>query len=163
MDSDGYFSIYRSTYNIRKIKQSKNPHYFERTGIKQVQPEIVDLIYKYFGGYRNIQKPNTKNGKPLYGIQLTNLKAHKFIKTIYPFLRLKKKQAKILLLLRQSLAKGKTHKQKTKWINPRWNKEIETIRYAISPVEIQKRENWRKQIKQLNDSRNDPFHTPIPY
>ena len=100
MDSDGYFTIRRSTYNIRKIGDSKNPHYCERVGIKQVQSEATDIIHKLFGGSYRLDKPNAKNGKPLYDVQLTNLQAHRFVKAIYPFLRLKRKQARILLLRR---------------------------------------------------------------
>ena len=110
MDSDGYFTIKKSTYNIRRFKDSKNPQYSEKCGIKQVQPQAVKFIYENFGGYYRIEKPSSKNGKPLNSISLTNRKAHIFIKTIYPYLRIKKSQAQILLKLRQSLNKGKTEK-----------------------------------------------------
>ena len=62
MDSDGYFTIKRSTYNIRKLKDSKNPTYSERIGLKQVHPFAVHTIHRLFGGYYHIQKPSTKNG-----------------------------------------------------------------------------------------------------
>jgi len=52
MDADGYFTIKKSTYGMRVIKNCKNPCYFERTGIKQVQREAIDLIHNNFGGYR---------------------------------------------------------------------------------------------------------------
>lgn len=150
MDSDGYFSIRRSTYSIRKTKESKNPLYFERIGIKQTQPEVINLIYDLFGGYKNCQKPNTKNGKLLYAIQLTNLKANKFIQAIYPFLILKKKQAKILLNLRNSLSEGKKGK-------------TTSGKSCISKKQLDFRENLRQEIFFLNDHRVDKFHQPLPY
>lgn len=162
MDSDGYFTIKRSTYNIRKIKDSKNPHYCERVGIKQVQPEAIELIYENFGGYFHIEKPNTKNGKPLNSIQLSNLKAHKFIKAIHPFLRIKKRQADILLKLRKSLNEGKIKKGKT-MRKDRWDNLHEFICYSVSDKQIEFRENLITQIKQFNDSRFDVKHQPMPW
>jgi len=34
MDSDGYFTLRRSTYNIRRFKDSKNPQYSEKVLIQ---------------------------------------------------------------------------------------------------------------------------------
>lgn len=150
IDSDGYLSIKRSTYNIRKMGDSNNPHYFERIGLKQTQPEVVNIIFNLFDGYKNIQKPNTKNGKSLYGIQLTNLKAHKFLKAIYPYLILKKKQAKILLNLRKSLS------EKRGGIGNKGKR-------CVSKKQIDFREKLRQEVFSLNDHRFDKTHQSLPY
>ena len=159
MDSDGYFTIKRDTYKLRKTKDAKNPSYYERVGLKQVQPDVVKLIKENFGGYFNIQKPNAKKGKPLYGIQLANLQAHEFVKAVFPYLRLEKKQAEILLELRHSLARGRRFKYKSAHIN-RWGEKSKFTRYATHPDDIESRENLIKEIKSLNDTRNIPH---LPY
>jgi len=152
MDSDGYFTIKKSTYNMRKFKDRKNPQYSEKCGIKQVQSQAVKFIYENFGGYYRIEKPSSENGKPLYAVQLMNKKAHTFIKIIYPYLRIKKSQAQILLKLRQSLDKGKTEKG-ISYHKDRWGNTTRFIRYRVSPEEIQYRETLIKEIKSLNDTR----------
>jgi len=152
MDADGYFTIKRSTYRVRKIGDSKNPLYYERVGIKQTSPEAIKLIHRYWGGYFRIENPSSKNGKPLYAIDLTNKKAHEFIKAIYPYLRIKKKQAKILLRLRESLNRGKNKVVKTIQ-RDRWGNLTEFTRYAVSDEEIKLREQLIKEIKSLNDIR----------
>jgi len=153
MDSDGYFTIKKSTYQVRVTKDSKNPVYFEKCGIKQVQPEAVSLIHQNFGGYYRIEKPSSKNGKPLHSISLSNLKAHVFIKAICPYLRIKKKQAKILLDLRKSLKEGKKGVGEKFSQKSRWGTMMMSQRTAVSPKQILHRENLIKEIKSLNDTR----------
>ena len=163
MDSDGYFTIKRSTYWVRNShRQSANPCYYERCGIKQVQPEAVQLIKKLFGGYYRIEKATSKNGKKLHSLQLANLKAHIFVQTIYPYLKIKKKQANILLKLRKSLNKGKT-KPVTVRQKLRWGQTVTMRRWGVADKEIIYREALIKKIKLLNDSRNDPKHQPLPW
>lgn len=154
MDSDGYFTIRKSTYQIRVTKDSKNPVYFEKCGIKQVQPEAVKLIYENFGGYYHVEKPSAKKGKPLHSVSLSNLKANAFIKAIYPYLRIKKKQADILLSLRRSLKEGKKGRGEKFSQKSRWGTQMMTQRTAVSPEQISYRETLVKSIKSLNDTRH---------
>jgi len=141
MDADGFFTIKRNTYSVRVRKDSANPTYQERVGIKQVHPNAVQFIHKHFGGYYRIDKPSTVNGKPLYAVGLSCKKAVAFIEAIYPFLRIKRPQAKILLLLRKEIDKGR------KGHNP------STGRPCISGAQIKKRESFIHSLNQLNDVR----------
>jgi hypothetical protein len=152
MDSDGFFTIKRNTQSMRKHKDSKNPTYQERVGLKQVQPEAVELIYSLFGGYRSIQKPSAKNGKPLHSIGLSCKKAVVFIEAVLPYLLLKKKQAQILIELRKSIEQGKkgTHQSIGK---TRWGTSAEFKRPCVSQEQINFRENLIKQLNGLNDIR----------
>ena len=159
MDSDGYFTIKRDSYGLWVIGDRVNVSYYERVGIKQTSPMAIDLIKELFGGYRNIQKPNAEKGKPLHGIQLTNLQAYKFIKAIYPYLRIKKKQAEILLELRKKLKEPKKEIRHHK-INSQWGKKIKVGRRCWSKEQINYFEKLRKEVKSLNDTRNDKHHTP---
>jgi len=162
MDSDGYFTIKRNTYSVRKLKNSKNPTYSEKCGIKQVSPEVVDLIYYHFGGARRIAKPNTKNGKSLYVSELTHTGAVRFIEAILPYLRIKKKQALIILKLSESKKQGKLGTTITAQ-NCRWGKKVDFTKKIVSAEQIEYREALIAEIKNLNDSRNGPKHTPIPW
>jgi len=162
MDADGYFTIKRQTYGVRIIKDAKNPTYYERVGIKQISPIAIDIIKTNFGGYRNIQKPNTKNGKPLFGVELRNKIAHEFVKTIAPYIQIKKRQVEILLDLRKELNKPREMKHIVKQKNPH-GYISDFIKYSLSDSQIDKRESMLAEIKSLNDSRNDLFHQPKPW
>lgn len=117
IDSDGTIGIKVSTYSCRVTKDSKQPTYSERVCLKQVEPHAVDLAHSLFGGYRFINDPNAKRGKPLHGWQVTDKKATVFLEAILPFLRIKKSQALTCLELRSlktrsakiRVAKGRGH------------------------------------------------------
>lgn len=147
MDSDGFFTIKRNTYSVRVLKNSKNPSYSERIGIKQTCPIIVDIIFNNYGGYRSTQKPNTPNGKLLYSIDVRNKKAVKFINDVLPYLKIKKQQAELLLQMR-------TLSYRDTVINGK---------AAVSNELINKKEGIITQIKQLNDSRTDIKHHPLAW
>lgn len=162
MDSDGFFTIKRGTYGVRVIKDAKNPTYSERVGLKQTAKEAVGIIYKLFGGYYRIEKPSTKNGKPLHAIELRNKKAHNFIKQIYPYLRIKKRQAEILLKLRESIENSKK-KPVESFHKDRWGNITKFTRYSVSDEALEFRESLIQELKKLNDSRDDEKHQPIPW
>jgi hypothetical protein len=162
MDSDGYFTIKRSTYGVRYLKDSKSPTYSEKCGIKQVTPDIIDLIHYYFGGSRRIDKPNCKAGKLLYVSELTHSGAVRFIEAILPYLRIKKRQALIVLKLTESKKQGKLATTVTVH-NCRWNKDVAFTKRIVSPEQVEYRESLISEIKSLNDSRSGPKHTSIPW
>lgn len=162
MDSDGCFTMKRNTYSVRILKDSKSPSYNERVCIKQTAPEAIDLIHQLFGGYKSIQKPNVKNGKPLYSLEIRHQKAHEFIKAVYPYLRIKKRQAEILLELRVHLNKGRTGKVKTMQRTPHGTM-AEFTRYVVSEEQISIREKMFDEIRSLNDARFDEKHTALPW
>lgn len=162
MDADGYFTIKRNTYSVRVIKDCVNPTYSERVGIKQINNEAIEIIYNNFGGYYHIEKPSCENGKRLYALEIRNLKAHEFIKQIYPYLIIKKKQASILLELRKEIQKGRkgTHIIQQK---DRWGNMASFTKHFISPEQIAFRENLITQLNQINDIRACKFDNSKPY
>lgn len=102
MDSDGYLSIKRSTYAMRVRKDASNPVFSEQMGLKQVTPDIPELLRATFGGYCSQQRPSTPNGKPLYGWMATDTNAARACQALLPYLRIKKRQALLMLELRES-------------------------------------------------------------
>lgn len=106
MDSDGHFSIKKSTYHRRVRKDAFNAVYSERIGLHQVTPQIPSLLHACFGGSYFLGKGPTPNSRPLYRWQSTDLKAAKACIALLPYLRVKRAQAKVLLELRESKAPG---------------------------------------------------------
>ena len=86
IDSDGCISINK---DIKKYKPTIE--------IVQVQPEAINFMNKIFEG-KIIKKSNHKNRKDLYRWRIqsrNNLKI--FLEAILPFLKIKRKQAKIVI------------------------------------------------------------------
>ena len=146
MDSDGCFTMIKSW---PKYRSGTSPCYYEKCALKQTQPEAVELIYKNFGGHCGLTQPKEKNRRDLYSLQISNIKAHKLIKAIYPYLRIKKKRAKILLDLRKKIETKETEKQNCPQKN-RWGKTAVYTKDILTQKEITTRERLFQQIKLLN-------------
>lgn len=106
MDSDGYFSIKRSTYHMRVRGDAVNPVYSEDTGLRQVTPHIPELLKEHFGGYLSVERPSTTNGKPLHSWRATAANAARCAEALLPYLRIKRRQAELMLELRESRKPG---------------------------------------------------------
>lgn len=87
---------------MRVRKDSTNPVYSERVMLKQVEPFIPDLLKESFGGYLRIEKPYSENSKPLWSWQTTDKNAARCCEAVLPYLRVKRRQAELLLELRKS-------------------------------------------------------------
>lgn len=127
IDSDGYISIKRSTYHLRVRGDAVNALYHEIVGLKQVTPHIPDLLKTTFGGSLGIDKPSTVNGKALYRWHVTDKSATDAIVALLPYLRVKKRQADLVIELRES--KGGHYWQAAHWFAieyPNW-REMEML------------------------------------
>ena len=144
MDSDGFFSIKKSTYGKRVKKDCYNATYHATMGLKQVHPDVPNLLKSTFGGHVRICKPQTQNSKELWSYAATNKKAGDACRLLLPYLLIKKEQAKAILELRES--KDTKYSQHSYWFkkeNPDWRKKekittVETakmMRYK-SPVQV---------------------------
>lgn len=167
MDADGYFSIKKSTYWARRRANTNRPVFSERVGMKQVCPIVPDLLHSAFGGYRSVQKPSAPNGKPLHGWEVTQRKAAKAVKTLLPYLKIKRQQAKLLVALRASLdrPRAETHVRKPKPTVQNTRAGIQAIyRRHVSDDVLAEREALWVAVKALNDSRSTPNCTmkPLP-
>lgn len=106
MDSDGHFSIKQSTYHMRVRKDAGNPVYSELIGLKQITPDVPDLLRQNFGGHTGIGKAQTPNSRPLFRYSGTDRVAANACAALLPYLRIKRRQASLLLELRESKKAG---------------------------------------------------------
>jgi len=102
MDSDGWFSIKKSDYKTRVIKDCYYPTYQAKVGLKQVTPQIPNLLHSIFRGSLRKEKGQSENSKELFVFECNNQQAIAFCKTLLPFLVVKKQQAKIILELEET-------------------------------------------------------------
>lgn len=113
MDSDGSFGIKRSTYHMRVRGDATQATYSERIDLRQVTPQVPHLLKETFGGYVLAEKPGTSNSKPGFAYHATDLNASKACALLLPYLRIKQRQAEIILELRET-------KQAKYWQNSYW-------------------------------------------
>jgi hypothetical protein len=122
IDSDGCISIKKSTYHMRVRGDATNAVYSERLMLKQVTPQIPELLHDSFGGMLSLDAPSCKrNGRPLWNWQTTDKKAASACAALLPFLRVKKRQAELALELRRS--KSMPFSRFSYWFeleNPKW-------------------------------------------
>ena len=159
IDSDGSISIRRSTYGRRKLKNRISPVYYPRISLRQTSPMIPNLLKETFGGFICIDKPSAKKGKILYGYEATNLIGERAIRQLLPYLRLKKRQAEIILEL-QEVRKSGRDGRKTVYQKNRWGKYTMFQKAVISDETLKKMLNLYLEIRKLNDTRYDKLHWP---
>lgn len=117
VDSDGTIGVKRQTYSMRIIGDSAQPSYSERVCVRQVEPQAIHLLHELFGGYLSVCDPSARRGKPLFQWQVTDRKAARTLRSLLPYLRIKRAQAENCLALRQikerskrrRVAKGRGH------------------------------------------------------
>lgn len=102
IDSDGSISIKKSTYGIRVRGDMFNATYSERVMLKHVTPQVPQLLKDCFGGNFYLTKPQTENSKPMYSFQCTDKNASTACQLLLPYLRVKHRQAELVLELRES-------------------------------------------------------------
>lgn len=100
VDADGTIGIKRNTYAMRVRGDATQPNFEERVCVRQVEPHAVDALKAAFGGYRYVSAPSAKNGRPLEGWEVRNRQAVACLRSLLPFLRIKRKQAENCLALR---------------------------------------------------------------
>ena len=110
IDGEGYIGIKKQ--KVYKCTKRQTPGYSERIQIRMVDEPAICFISESLGGWYYKEKPSAKNGKPLFCFQASDTSAVRIIKTVLPFLRIKKQSALTLLALRK--LKGQSKKFRTK-------------------------------------------------
>lgn len=156
LDGDGYFTIKRSTYAMRN-GDATQPVFSEKVGIKQIAPNAIDILHENFGGYRRIEKSSAKKGKPLHAWSVTDKKAIRVVEAVFPYLKIKRRQAEMLLKLRETKINVVRVKVGTFEMRHKSGKIVTMSRRIVSPEIIRQREQLCSNIKKLNDTRvNQP-------
>lgn len=152
IDSDGSIGIRRSTYAVRVTGDSRQATYSERVCLKQVTPQIPELLKSTFGGSLLLQKPSTTRGRPLYYWEATNKVAADALAAMLPFLRVKRAQAENALALRASKSRPRSethaHREAVETM-ARWGSTM-VRRLEVSAATIAERESIYERGKVLN-------------
>ncbi len=97
IDGEGYIGIKRQ---INRANGSVNHAYTERIQIRMVDEQAIAFIASLLGGNYYKEKQPHKNRRPLYCYQASDRIANTLIKTILPFLKVKREVANTVIQLR---------------------------------------------------------------
>ena len=98
IDSDGHIGLTRFLNH-----KTGGWGYVETVIVAQVDNRALTEIHKHFGGHLSQRKSPSTRWTPCWELKFTYEKAHQFCKTLLPLLRVKHKQAEMLLEYRQTV------------------------------------------------------------
>jgi len=77
-----------------------------------VDEPAIKFIAESLGGWYYKEKPRVAKGRPLYCYQASDKKAEQILRTVLPYLKVKKNSAETVLNLRKLQASGSKHRTK---------------------------------------------------
>ncbi len=98
MDGEGSITIGISKPS--KKKQLKSPSHWLQVGITNTNRELIGWLYEKFGGHisDNSHSPSRKKQRPCWAWRVMSNEAKDFLVSLYPYLRVKKRQAELAIL-----------------------------------------------------------------
>lgn len=140
IDGEGSFTIRKKTYNNDRTLYTPKMN----IGMNTAQP--LDLAYGFFGGAIRVRRTTGNNVPYIFVWEISCSKAKKAAKTILPFLRVKNKQARLLIDMQTRIEVGKKNRtyggHGNRGVNP------------LSDHELEVRKNMWLKMKDLNLPRN---------
>lgn len=114
MDSDGTIGVHVNWYKVRseKYRDSKQPTYQPRIGVKQLDHQAVELFGELFGGHHYVDdgKASTYgSGRPINVWQVHSRAAGVVLRALRPYLRIKTRQCDLVIELCDLNASPKRH------------------------------------------------------
>src|SRR2546423_447616 len=152
IDSDGCISIKKSTYGIRVAGDRVTAGYSEILSLKQVTPEVPQLLKTCFGGIFHYCNPQTENSKGLYRFECKDRQAASACELLLPYLLIKKNRATLVLELRES-KQGK-FEQSAYWFEkefPNWQ-EMELVTRSEATMMLSYKNNGSVSLAIRNGS-----------
>jgi hypothetical protein len=130
-DGEGYISILR--VQTKNRKNGRTHDYLLVVGMSNTDRRTIETLKKQWGGTTMLDNRVYPNRKPIFMWRATALVALRFIKDIYPYMRVKKPQATLGMRFQSQLS----HK---------WG------RAGMPDKELARRDNLCVQIRALNAS-----------
>ena len=141
VDGEGAFTIRKKTYSNGRTL------YTPRITIGMNTAQPLDLAYGFFGGSIRARQTTGSNVPYIFTWEVSCTKAKEAAKTILPFLRVKRKQACLLIDLQTRIEIGKKNRS---WSVKNGQNSID----PLSSHELEVRTNMWLKMKDLNLPRN---------
>lgn len=144
IDGEGSLSIhvgYNANTNPKYLGRGYAPKFEPRVSVENASKTLIDLLMEWCGGARYIhgRKNRPKNHKQIHIWLLSNRAATDFLTSILPYLRIKHKQAELLIELQ-------THKNTSR----AWNGQSRLKGGRIPQAELNKRLALKERLRILN-------------
>ncbi len=97
IDGEGYLGIKR--YNRYPDRPNYSPTHSERVSVAGINEVAIRDFNKIVPGYMYFHKPSKLSNRGYWSWEVTESKARIFIEKIYPYLKVKKPEADVLLQL----------------------------------------------------------------
>ncbi len=102
VDGEGYIGIKRDHIKGRGI----NPVYYERMSVAGTSKPMIDLFISFFKcGQAYFHRHSKLSRRGYWSWETSNLKAVSVIKQLYPYIRIKKPEVKLILQLYENKRK----------------------------------------------------------
>ncbi len=139
IDSDGCITI----------NKNKGLYYlYPRVSIGQIDSEALDFIKNIFN-FVKYKKGRTQNNRQFYDLIICGKKAKPVLQLILPYLKIKKKQAKIVIKLCDLIDGYPKAKKKIKVVSEKRGTYY-FIKKVLSKKQLNDRLKLYKQIRKLN-------------
>ena len=108
LDGEGYIGIKRDS--VRRDCASRSYH--ARIQVRMVDEPAIAFLAETLGGWYYAEKAHLVNGRPLFCYQASDAAAVAVLRTVLPYLRVKRGAADIVLELRAMQADAAKHRTK---------------------------------------------------
>jgi hypothetical protein len=108
LDGEGYIGVKRMTVR----KDAANRSYHARIQVRMVDEPAIAFLAETLGGAYYQEKPSATRGRPLYCYSASDASAAAILRTVLPYLRVKRGAADIVLELRAMQANAAKHRTK---------------------------------------------------
>ena len=108
LDGEGYIGIKRDSVR----KDCVNRSYHARIQVRMVDEPAISFLAETLGGNYYREKASAANGRPLFCFQASDASAETILRTVLPYLRVKRGAADIVLELRRLQSDAAKHKTK---------------------------------------------------
>jgi len=147
IDSEGYVGIKKT--KPYKCQGRVTFSYHARIQIRMVDEPAIRFIARKLGGWYYPEKPHANKGRPLFCWQASDRSALNIVRTVKPHLKVKAKQAEILLQLGRIKAKRRRVMVPTEQLS-RWGTPMVSRRARVHPDDLLAMDRLWHQARLLN-------------
>jgi len=135
IDGEGYLGL-------KHDRGCGGSQYMSILKITNTKKEIIDWFYQSFGGWTDIKRRKNPKHREAYTWIMAGKKLEPFLRKVYPYLKLKKRQAEILLK-RIKLMKGMGDNTIKHQLHSGWN-------WKYPPEIMEEIKGLYEEIRRLN-------------
>ncbi len=158
MDADGYFTFKRTPAQFgRDGHMISTARYSEAVGLNQITDEVISILQARFGGNVAYYAARTAGSRPMFRWRVNDRKAAAVAADLLPFLRIKRRDAELLLAMRADKDRPRTETRAPngrRFSFPHWTgKTVQMPAMTLRPEIAARREALYLELRSLHDSK----------